>query len=321
MGWRIFKSTDSGAPTGALNVSGNLAAILRACLIDGYGTIDPVGGWEEPFTESGGVAVFRATAGNRQFYQFADIAGSYAVISGYESMSDLTTGSGKWPYASYNFGKYYTTSNMKWVVFANEYTVVFIGCGQYGWIPQVFGEYTPLFTGTSYNNCIIGVYSSSLRETYSPFNDFSGALAAAVSATGRRVALHRLPNGTALGVSVGLTGGAANLSGASSWQYAIPLDLSATMRPLLSPILLFGPPDTTVVSSGNDYYGMQGAWGVVPRIYSMSIPVVDFSAEAFCTVEWEDTDTGLTYLLFPFGSYVYSSYDRIAFAIPLAEVS
>ena len=321
MGWRIFKATDTGAPSAALNVQGSLAAILRACLIDGYGTTLPVGGWSEPFAESGGVSVFRADTGNRQFYQFADTAGAYAVIKAYESMSDLTTGAGEWTNNDYYFGKYYATSNMDWIVVANEVTVIFVGIGQHGWVPQMFGEYEALFSGTSYNNAIIGAYSTSLRETLSSFGNFYDAYSSAGSSTGKRVVMHRLPNGNGVGFAVGLCSFSGALGGAISYNYTISLALTAQIKPVLTPVFYYGAPDTTAVPSGEDYYYAMLPWGVVPLILAMNIPVADFSSAINATSEWTDTDTGLSYLLLPYGLTTYTTYDRVAFAIPLADVS
>ncbi len=319
MGWRIFKSTDSGAPTGALNVSGSLAAILRACLIDGYGTIDPVGGWSEPFTEANNVSVFRADAGNRQFYKFTDTAGPVAEIKAYESMSDLTTGTGAWPSSTYYIGKYYTTATLGWVVVANEYTVIFIGVAQYGWLPQMFGEFDSIMASAPYNNMIIGTYSTSLRETYSCFSDFSAT--SSVSSTGKRVVLHRLPDGTGLGFCTGITGQGACLGGPSSYAQVVSMGVAETIRPVLSPMLFYGTPDSTTVPSGNDYYLKMLAWGIIPMILTMSSPVIDFTTAINATAEWTDTDTGLSYLLFPYGFQSYTALPRVAFAIPLADLS
>jgi hypothetical protein len=46
---RVYKSTDAGAPTLTGQV-GSLIAVLRACLVDGFGSNPPLG-WSMPYTD------------------------------------------------------------------------------------------------------------------------------------------------------------------------------------------------------------------------------------------------------------------------------
>ncbi len=94
----IYKSSDSGAPV--LNgTAGSMIDVLTAVLVDGYGT-QAAAGWTKPFESAGGdVAVFQSSATNGLgFYYRIDEAapadGRYAHIDGYESMTDVDTGTG-----------------------------------------------------------------------------------------------------------------------------------------------------------------------------------------------------------------------------------
>ncbi|MDX9896532.1 MAG: hypothetical protein RBS34_13880 [Desulfofustis sp.] len=160
---RVYKSTDTGAPAHPSATLGSMAALLRACLVTGYGT-QTAAGWEEPFTESSNYAVFRALSGARQFFQIddnqadADVAAIYA----FEAMSDVQTGTGQWVTSSdsyRHFGKRqnatdaYSTS---WLVVADELTCyVFLNC-QYGLIPFGFGEFQSYRDDNPYRSFIGG---------------------------------------------------------------------------------------------------------------------------------------------------------------------
>lgn len=94
----IFKSTDSGAPV--LNsTNGTKIALLKACLIDGYGAKSPVGGWKILLNDSGLRAVFqgnRATGGSGAVFSIRDLgeynSGMTAGIRMFESISDFDAG-------------------------------------------------------------------------------------------------------------------------------------------------------------------------------------------------------------------------------------
>lgn len=61
----------------------------------------PVGGWEEVFTKTN-VSVFRSTdaTGSRMFLRVDDSAATLARVTGYETMTDVDTGTGAFPTAT-----------------------------------------------------------------------------------------------------------------------------------------------------------------------------------------------------------------------------
>jgi len=154
---RVYKSTDSGAPAHPTATKGTMAALLRACLVTGYGSKAPAG-WSEPHVESGNIACFRAPEGAQQFFQLADTQATnvnVAVMAGFESMSDVATGQGGW--GSKYFGKRSTVvGSTAWWVVADERTVyVFLDTTR-GLTGHVFGEYRSFVDDDPYNSLIGG---------------------------------------------------------------------------------------------------------------------------------------------------------------------
>ena len=90
---RVFTDADPGAPQ-LIGQNGSLIAMLRACLIDGYGDTDPVGGWTVPFEDQPtSRAVFRqpvARSSGRYLYIDDGIA-SKADVQAYDEVTDIDT--------------------------------------------------------------------------------------------------------------------------------------------------------------------------------------------------------------------------------------
>jgi len=162
---RVYKSTDSGAPAHPSSTRGSMAALLRACLVTGYGTGEDYkapAGWEEPFAEIGNIACFRALEGARQFFQIDDTQSDadVAKIRAFESMSDVATGAGLWGEAY--FGKWFdVTYSQAWWVIADKRTVYVWLSSRYGMIPHGFGEYDSTVTNDPYNSFLAGHDTSS----------------------------------------------------------------------------------------------------------------------------------------------------------------
>lgn len=158
---RVYKSTDPGAPPHPSATRGSMAALLRACLVTGYGSGEDFkapAGWEEPFAEAGNIACFRALEGARQFYQIDDTQADadVTVMRSFESMSDVATGQGQW--GNEYFGKWYSATypGTAWIVAADERTVYVWLMSRGGMIPHGFGEYDSLLTDDPYNSFVAG---------------------------------------------------------------------------------------------------------------------------------------------------------------------
>lgn len=158
---RVYRNTDPGAPPHPSATRGSMAALLRACLVTGYGSgenFKAPAGWEEPFAESGNYAVFRALQGARQFYQINDSTANtnITIMSGFEAMSGVTTGTGQW--GEKYFGKTVSTGGppSNWIVIADQRTsYVFLDTTR-GLTGHMIGEYSSFYEDDPYNSLIAG---------------------------------------------------------------------------------------------------------------------------------------------------------------------
>lgn len=95
---RIYQSTDASAPT-LSGQAGTLVDVLDACLVNGYGS-QTAAGWTKSFTASN-KAVYRAPTGTQYYLRVDDTASlvtaRYALLRGYETMSDIDTGTNGFP--------------------------------------------------------------------------------------------------------------------------------------------------------------------------------------------------------------------------------
>jgi len=106
---RVYRSTDAGAPTligsKPQNQSYGLINLLTACLVNGYGAL-PAAGWTRPYYDAtidtdSPAGAFRQAAGNQMYCRIYDDASGDAAqianIRGFETMSDIDTGTGPFP--------------------------------------------------------------------------------------------------------------------------------------------------------------------------------------------------------------------------------
>src|SRR5574337_1914064 len=90
----VYRSSDASAPV-LTGQAGSLITVLDACLISGYGSKSPAG-WAKPYSGTN-LAAYRAATGNRFYFRVDDSGTVEARISGYETMSDVNTGTGQFP--------------------------------------------------------------------------------------------------------------------------------------------------------------------------------------------------------------------------------
>ena len=129
----VYQSTDVGAPayttadpqpetTGFINV-------LDKCLVTGYGT-KAAAGWTKPYTGTNKTA-FRPNAGNRLYLRVDDdnAGAGYQTLdlNGYETMTDVDTGTGLFPSAAitpkYQFRAASYPATRPWKIIADDRTV------------------------------------------------------------------------------------------------------------------------------------------------------------------------------------------------------
>lgn len=169
----IYRSSDAGAPvlTGA---SGSLLALLDACLVNGYGA-KPAAGWSKAFS---GVnkAAYRMGGGARMYLWLDDAPGTYANARGYQSMSDVDTGTGQFPTTAQAAFSCLIKSNTAdttartWLLFADHRTLyLFVLTGNTTstivHTPFAFGEFDSFVPADPYNVMIAPAFSAATSNT------------------------------------------------------------------------------------------------------------------------------------------------------------
>ena len=98
MAYTIYRWDDVGAPAGLGGIANDMTLInvLDACLVNGYGSKAPAG-WSKPFSGSY-KAVYQQGAGTRGFCLRVESTPTWmSYCRGFESMSDVDTGTGPFP--------------------------------------------------------------------------------------------------------------------------------------------------------------------------------------------------------------------------------
>lgn len=174
---RVYRFDDASAPVLSGQV-GALIALLDACLVNGYGS-KSAAGWTKPYTGAN-LAAFRSGTGSNQMYlRVDDTAAQDARLVGYETMSDVNTGSGPFPTTGqFSGGLYMCKSNAAsstargWVLIATEKAFyLWVNWNQTGLTvdgsPEpvlFFGDFTSRKSGDAFNTMII---ASTSATTYS----------------------------------------------------------------------------------------------------------------------------------------------------------
>ncbi|ASK91041.1 hypothetical protein KWH04_01220 [Xanthomonas campestris pv. trichodesmae] len=97
---RFYSSGDASAPALRGNTPGDLINLLTKCLVDGYGAKSGAG-WTKPYAGTN-LAVFRTGAGSNGMClriddTSVDASNRAARALGFESMTDVNTGTGRFP--------------------------------------------------------------------------------------------------------------------------------------------------------------------------------------------------------------------------------
>jgi hypothetical protein len=168
----IYKSTDGSAPVLSGTV-GSLVALLDACLVTGYGA-KVAAGWTKPFTGANKAAFQQGIGSNQMYLRVQDDApgaggAREARIVGYETMSDVDTGTNPFPtvaqFTNGMFARKSTSLNATarpWVVVADARTVY--------WFNQPGDTTTTDLLTDSYVGCGFGeFYSFQINDAYRVF--------------------------------------------------------------------------------------------------------------------------------------------------------
>ena len=122
----VYRWDDPGAPVLSNPSAGSLIGVLDACLVNGYGT-KPAAGWTKEFSGTN-LAAYRQGAGSMCYLRVNDGTGSFkATARGYESMTDVDTGTNDFPTAAQLVNGIYialstsvTAVQKPWIVLADE---------------------------------------------------------------------------------------------------------------------------------------------------------------------------------------------------------
>ena len=189
----LYKYDDVGAPqlTGEV---GKVISVLDACLVNGYGSKSPAG-WTKPFSGTN-KAVYRPPAGNRHYLRILndnttiDNYGNTAVgicrVIGYETMSDVNTGTGLFPTTAQISGgvclhtTYDRSATIKpWWLIADDKTFYFIPLYDTRCFGFCFGSFYSYVNNDNYNTVIIGHINAS-RGSHLSYNSAPGSITLAM---------------------------------------------------------------------------------------------------------------------------------------------
>lgn len=200
---RIYRSTDTSAPT--LNgAAGSMITVLDAILVNGYGSMTAAG-WAKEFSGTN-KAAYRAASGNRLRLRVDDTGTLDARVVGYESMTDVDTGTNAFPTAAQFSGGLYwrkgndTGTTRPWICAATA-TYFFFMCAastttyaaQWSTGIYKFGDFTSYVSGDAYNTLIDGNTGAGISTS----NTFGASyIANLANATARGLYVARSYTGT-----------------------------------------------------------------------------------------------------------------------------
>lgn len=167
----VYRYSDAGAPQNT-NTPGDIPAILKACLVTGYGS-KAGAGWSNPYNNGATVAVFLQGSGSNGRYLRVDdsmpsATSPYAaLLNAYESMSAHSTGVAPFPTAGMASSMQHIRSQAvgvgaarDWTLVATEKCFYFIGASgaTANSYPQMFffGDFPSNVPGDAYNTMYLG---------------------------------------------------------------------------------------------------------------------------------------------------------------------
>lgn len=170
MSFTVFRSTDIGAPV--LNgTTGSLITVLDACLTTGFGLATTGLGWSKAYTSGALHAAYKMKSGVGFYLRVNDAApvtAKEARAWGYESMTDINTGSGSFPtgipYLAVRKSSTADSVARPWILAGDNVTFYFFSNAGDGNVQQAenlpiywglgFGAIYSLMPGDNYN-CVI----------------------------------------------------------------------------------------------------------------------------------------------------------------------
>lgn len=226
----IYKSTDASAPVLNAGSAGSIIALLDACLVNGYGS-KAAAGWSKAFSGTN-KAVYRAPSGIRHYFRI-DNSGAAQTnpVTGYESMSDVDTGTHQY-FAGYLLNGLINPAT--WVLAADAVTFILL-------IDATGGTYYGIYWGEFYsfvsNDSYRGILRAGTNTTVSSGNETLDVLATSVATPTAGAYIDRGHTGVGAAVQASITGdsnksgGSTTLNG-SSLPFPNPADGGAYISPV-----------------------------------------------------------------------------------------
>lgn len=264
----VYSSADASAPT--LNgTTGSLVTVLDAILVNGYGA-KSAAGWTKAYSGTS-KAAYRMGSGTQFYLRVQDDGPGAATfqearITGYETMSDVDTGSGLFGGAissAFMVVRKSAAANStarSWIAFADAQTLyLFILSGDLanGYTTTAFGDIYSLAAGDSWRCSIIGRATENSATITTVDNIGRSAATAVAVLTGHYLARSFGGGGSAIqygkhgdGIKNGTTATLNNTSGAAN---SMPQPNTADNAYYLSPIWV-------TESSGIVRGWMRGMW-------------------------------------------------------------
>lgn len=166
MAFTVYRSTDTGAPS-LSGTNGSLVALLKACLVDGYGA-KAAAGWTEEYAGANKSA-FRQGAGCGYYLRVQDdgpgAGGALeARVVGYRTMTSVDNGSNAFPLTTQMANGLFVrksatadATTRQWFVFADSKTahiMIFTGDTSGVCFAWSFGDFVPFYRSSD-GHCMI----------------------------------------------------------------------------------------------------------------------------------------------------------------------
>lgn len=160
MGVKYGLNTTGSAPS-LSGQAGALIALLDAYLVDGFLGYTPPVGWQKVFAGTN-KAVYRSTAlgSSGMYLRVDDTTTTYATVTGYESMTDVDTGTNAWGTVYWRKSSTGDTVTRKYLFACDEIFFV-LSVGWYAGTPDyagtvAFGDFISDISADGYNCWLSG---------------------------------------------------------------------------------------------------------------------------------------------------------------------
>lgn len=311
MGMIVYSSADSGAPVLA-NSNGSAIAVLKACLVDGYGS-KAAAGWTRPYTGTNLAAFKQGAGGNNRLLRVFDGGNDSngdrrIAVRGYEAMTAISTGTGPFPTTGAISGNgpnfayrsnSTAASSVAWAIYANSNFFHFV-VDAYPEAPGTrvsymgFGSFVTYLGGDAYNDVLLA----------SPQGDLGAWTAGAAGSPDMWVARSDTgASGAMAAVPICAERASPNIVGAPSGRHTYPDRVRTALVQSRVGLLVDGqvrghvpglwdvlPGGATVGGAGTVWSGATGS-SLAGRSFVLYGPMQNhiFGADGYAAIETSDT--------------------------------